>query len=76
MQEDIGTYDGLFPVMNNVKLKPKKMMENSDINEDISLLNSGYKPIVPQPGSKGKERDVIHIQSSPVIPEEKVSHMM
>ena len=63
----------MFPPMNNLKLKTMKTMEKSDKRKNISLLSIGYKPKVPQPGSGGKE-DFEHIQGSPVIYEEKVSH--
>ena len=73
MQEVMGNYEDMFPPMNNLKLKTMKTMETSDKRENVSLLKSGYIPKVPQPGSGGKE-DFIHIQDSPVIYEEKVSH--
>ena len=66
MQEVMGNYEDMFPPMNNLKLKTMKTMEKS-------LLLSGYKPKVPQPGSEGKE-DFVHIQGPPAINEKKVSH--
>ena len=73
MQEVMGNYEDMFPPMNNLKLETMKTIETSDKSENVSLLKSGYIPKVPQPGSGGKE-DFIHIQDSPVIFEEKVSH--
>lgn len=72
MQEVMGNYEDMFPPMNNLKLKTMKTMEESD-KRKISLLSLGYKPKVPQPGYEGKQ-DFVHIQGSPVIYEEKVSH--
>ena len=73
MQDVMGNYEDMFPPMNNLKLKTMKTMEKSDKRENKSLISIGYKPKVPQPGSGGKE-DFEHIQGSPVIYEEKVSH--